>query len=148
MAEAKRQYNISEEDRIRRSELAKKLNADGKFGGKQRGSGRPKKERAQETVSDKISEEGENIFAALKSALKAESPTIKLKAALAMLEIETKETELQIQEEQREYNNMSKDKLLELIQERLKQLGKAGAEIPGLEVSNVIEGAAEELKDG
>lgn len=139
MAKAKREYNISEEDRIRRSELARKLNRDGKFGGKQRGAGRPKKQRAQETVAEKIGKEGDSIFTALKSALNSESPSIKLKAALAMLDIETKEEQLQMQEEQRMYDNLSKEKLLELVQQRLIQLGKSGAQIPGLRFDGIIE---------
>lgn len=124
---------LSEEERKRRSELAKQLHQKGQFGGKQQGAGRPKKERAQEEVAELIRDEGQSIFKALKDALKSDSPSIKLKAALAMLDIETKEAEHKIKEEQRMYDNASKDKLLELISERMKQLSDAGVNIPGFD---------------
>lgn len=134
---------LSEEERQRRSELAKKLHAEKKFGGNQKGSGRPKKERAQEAVAEKVREEASEIFRALKAALKSNSPSVRLKAALAMLEIETKEEEYKIKEEQRQFDNLSKERMLELIEERIKVLKEQGVEIPGLKA---IEGSATEIK--
>ena len=133
---------LSEEERKRRSELAKKLHKKGQFGGNQKGAGRPKKERAQEVVAEKIKEEADSIFKALKDALKSDSPTTKLKAALAMLEIETKEREHMIKEEQREFDNLSKEAMLELIEQRIKQLKEDGVDIPGLDI---IQGSATEV---
>lgn len=133
--------NITPEESKRRSDLAKNLNKKGVFGGSQPGAGRPKKDRAQEHVADKIREEGESIFKALKAALNAESPTIRLKAALAMLDIETKEAEFKIKEEQRQYKNMGRDALLELIKKRIELL-----EGQGITVETII-GHAEEIPD-
>jgi len=138
--QAKRNMDLSDEERERRSKLAKDLAKKGKFGGNQKGSGRPKKERAQKHVAEKIKEDGEKIYRALMAALSSDSPSVKLKAALALLEIETKETELQIKEEQRLYENMDRDKLLELIQKRMEQLEKEN----GINVSEIIVGTARE----
>jgi hypothetical protein len=134
---------LSDAERKRRSELAKSLHKKGRFGGAQKGSGRPKKERAQEAVAEMVKEDATEIYKAMKAALKSDSPSVRLKAALAMLEIETKEEEFKIKKEQREFDNLSKEKMLELIQERVKQLKDQGFDINMLEV---IEGQAAEIK--
>lgn len=118
--------NIDEAERKRRSELAKKLHKEGVFGGKQRGAGRPKKERAQEYVAEAVRDEAENIVKALKAALAAGQPSTRLKAALAMLDIEQREHEFVMRQEQRAYDNLSRDKLLSLIHARIALLNKTG----------------------
>lgn len=141
----KRKLDIDETESKRRSDLAKRLHAEGKFGGKQKGSGRPKKERAQEQVAAQIKEEGDNIMKALRAALKSDSPSVKLKAALAMLEIESKEEEFQMRREDRMYDNYSRDKLIELITGKIKQLSDAGVKIPGIN-DDIIDAEAVEIK--
>src|SRR5438552_18397514 len=110
----KRKMELSEEEKKRRSELAKSLHKDGKFGGIQKGAGRPRKQRASEVVAEGVREDGNKILKALREALSSKSPSIKLKAALAMLQIERDESEFKIKEEQREYDSMGKEALLEL----------------------------------
>jgi thioredoxin-like negative regulator of GroEL len=122
----KRKMNLSPEERLRRSEQAKKQVAEGKIGGKQKGAGRPKTKRAQEHVAEKIRDDAEAIYKALKAALQAESDQTKLKAALAMLDIETKESDHKMKEEQRAYDNMDRENLTRLIKEKLAQLEQAG----------------------
>lgn len=117
---------ISEEERQRRRDLARKLNKDGKFGGVQPGSGRPKKARAQEVVADRIAQEGDTIFLALEDALSSDSPSIKLKAALAMLEIEGKEVEHKRREDVGEFNDKTKDELIAFITTTAGKLAEAG----------------------
>lgn len=134
---------LSDEERKRRSELAKSMHKRGKFGGVQKGSGRPRKQRAQEIVAEKIREEADAIFASLKQALKSDAPSVKLKAALAMLDIETKEQELKIKEETRQFENLGKEKMLELISERIKSLKEQGIDLTALDI---IEGSAIEVE--
>lgn len=130
MAERKK-LQVSEQERKRRSELAKKLNKEGKFGGKQEGAGRPAKQRAQEIVAEKIQAEANNIFKALKAALTDEkAPSIRLKAALEMLNIEQREYDYKAREENRLYDNLSKEALLKLIVQRFAELEAAGVDIP------------------
>jgi hypothetical protein len=130
MPEKKRNYTISEEERKRRSERAKAQVAKGQLGGKQKGAGRPKKQRAQEHVAERIKEEGDSIFKALKDALKSESASIKLKAALAMLEVENKEEDFQRKEQDRMYDELDRAQLIELLHTRIADLEKEGVRIP------------------
>jgi hypothetical protein len=118
--------DIDEAERQRRSKLAKELHKKGVFGGKQRGAGRPKKDRAQEHVAEAVRDEAENIVKALKAALNSGQPSTRLKAALAMLDIEQREHEFVMRQEQRAYDNLSREALLELIAQRIAQLNKAG----------------------
>lgn len=128
---------LSAEERKRRSDLAKKLNREKKFGGRQEGAGRPKKQRASEVVAEGIREDGEKILAALRTALKAPSPSVRLKAALAMLDVERKEFDLQSREEQRMYDNMDRAKMLDLVQERIQLLKEQG-----IDIGEMVEGRA------
>ncbi len=132
---------LSAEERKRRSDLAKKLNREKKFGGKQEGAGRPKKQRASEVVAEGIREDGEKILGALRTALKAASPSVRLKAALAMLDIERKEFDLQMREEQRAYDNLSREKMLELVHERVQLLKEQG-----IDIGEIIEGRARSVR--
>lgn len=117
---------LSPEERKRRSDLAKKLAEEGKIGGKQKGAGRPKKERAQEQVAKKIRDEGDAIFRALKSALSSDSGATKLKAALAMLDIEMREVDYKAKEIQRVYDNLDRQQMLDLARERIALLKERG----------------------
>ena len=133
--------DIDEAERARRSQLAKDLHKKGVFGGKQRGAGRPKKDRAQEHVAEAVRDEAENIVKALKAALNSGQPSTRLKAALAMLDIEQREHEFVMRQEQRAYENLSRDKLIELIAKRIAHLNESGIEFPSFDV----EGEAEEI---
>ena len=135
---------ISDAERERRRALAKELHAKGKFGGPQKGSGRPKNARAQEVVAEQVRRDASNIVAALRDALNNGKPNERLKAALAMLDIETKETELKIKEEQRAYDNFSKERLIGLVEERLAILKKAGIDLDNPDA--IINSTAKELQ--
>lgn len=128
----KRSYNISEEERKRRSERARQLVKQGKIGGVQKGAGRPKKERASEVVAEKIREDGERIYRALRKALNSKSDSVALKAALAMIQIEREEEEYQAKEEQRMYENLSREKLLEMVGQHIKKLEESGIDVRNL----------------
>lgn len=141
MAEKKPKINISDEEREARRQRALQLRKEGKLGGKQKGAGRPKKTRAQEVVAEKTKEEGEAIFNTLIKLVKGGSDSVKLKAALALLEIETKEHEVQIKQAQLEYEQLDRAKLLELIENKLNTLKEQGVDIEG-----AILGSAKELR--
>jgi hypothetical protein len=132
-----KELEITEEERERRRKLAQELHKKGKFGGAQPGAGRKRKPRAQERVAADIAKRHREIIAALDDALTNGNAPTRLKAALAMLDIESKEHELQRKDEEHKYNNMAREQILELVRERLKQL-----EDQGLSVTDIIEGKA------
>jgi hypothetical protein len=138
---------ISDEERERRRELARKLHKEGKFGGKQEGAGRPKKARAQEAVADRIAQEGETIFLALEEALSSDSPSVKLKAALAMLDIENKEVDHQRKVNQDEFEDATKEELIAFITTTAQKLKEAGITLfnPGLEESRPLRVEADSI---
>ncbi len=141
MAESKpprKKMELTEAQRKERSDRAKALHEKGVFGGAQKGAGRPSK-RAQSQVVDGIRQEGENIFKALKAALKDDSNTVKLKAALAMLEIERAEEKQIAADENRRYENMSKELLLEALKERVQELKGSGINIEELLIGKAKE---------
>lgn len=125
---------LSVEERQRRSDLAKRLRSEGKLGGpkSKENAGRPRVKRASELVAEGIREDAPKILKALRMALAADSPSVKLKAALEMLNIEREETKIQLKEEKQAYENMDRDKLLGLIGERFKQLKKEGVDVEQL----------------
>ena len=140
MAEAKRKLTKEELSKVR-SENAKKLVAEGKLGGARKGSGRPKKERAQTVVAEKVRDhQAQNIYTTLVDVMNNGKPGEQLKAALALLEIESKEHAIQSREEERMYDNRTKEQLVELAMKRLKLLEKQG-----FDVGSFLEGKAEEI---
>lgn len=142
----KRSYNISEEERQRRSERARQLVKQGKIGGVQKGAGRPKKERASEVVAEKIREDGERIYRALRKALNSKSDSVALKAALAMIQIEREEEEYQAKEEQRMYENLSREKLLEMVGQHIKKLEESGIDVKKLIKTQVTDDEGNSLE--
>jgi broad specificity phosphatase PhoE len=137
--------NISDEERQRRSELAKRLHAQGQFGGRQPGSGRPRKKRAAEVVAEGAAERGEQILQVFDDAMSSKQPaSVRVKAATELLKIEHSEAELKIKENQA-LDGMSNEQLVALIAERFGRLQSAGALPPGME--DFIELEAEELPD-
>jgi hypothetical protein len=136
----RKKMELSDEERKRRSELAKKQHEAGVFGGKQEGAGRPKNKRASEIVAEGIKDDAQKILTALRAALKSDSDATKLKAALAMIDIENKETELRIKEEQRAYDNLDRQQLLNLVKERLDQLKESGTDM-----GDIIDAKATEI---
>lgn len=136
--------NISAEESKRRSELAKKLHEGGKFGGVQKGAGRPKTKRATEAVAEAAKEDAHKIVKKLRGLMNSNSDAIALKALLAYLDIESKESDRQIKEQQRQYENLSRDKLLEMIGERFEQLRAEGVDIEGILFEKATRGAGRE----
>jgi len=141
MADKKpRKMNISDEERERRRQNALELRAQGKLGGAQKGAGRPKKDRAQTAVAEKVKEDGDKIYKTLAYLLLNGSDAVRLKSALAMLEIEAKENDIQMKEAEKDYENKSRDDLLLMLKERFETLRESGVDIDG-----IIMGRAKEI---
>lgn len=117
--------NITDEERQRRSDLAKEMAAEGKFGGKQPGAGRPRKRRVTEVLNDKIEGDANLIYERLKESLDSDSESNKLKAIQIMLE--TAKTEMDYQQKQkRDLTDLSEEDLIELIAAGVGVLGEGG----------------------
>jgi DNA-binding protein YbaB len=140
---------ISEEERARRSKLAKQLNAAGKFGGAQPGSGRPKgsgtKQRIAAQVSEKLQKNADEIYSAIVDGLSPNQPaSVRINAAKEALKIERDEAELVLKEE-RALEDLTTAQLLEMVSSRLLKIGNAGALPSGLQ--DIIDLPSEE-EDG
>lgn len=130
----KRYY--SPEERRRRSEMAKKLHAEGKLGGKdigRRGGLAPKKKRAGAYVREKAQKNPAQIWRALAAGLQSPDPETQRKAAMAILEVERKDEELSLAEAVA-YEKMRQDELIERVIGSLSKLGLAGKLPAGLPI--------------
>lgn len=138
--------NLPPEERKRRSELAKALHnkvdpVTGRklFGGRQPGGGRPKKKRVTEVLNEKIENDADEIYRALKHGLKSESDKISLQAARQMVDISIKEIEYQMKED-KGIDEMATEELIDLIYSGVHRLNASG------EVTfDFIDGNAEEI---
>lgn len=117
LVEPKRKLNLSDEERQRRSEAAKKRHEEGRLGGSEFGSlgGRPKKKRATEVMAEGIAGMGEEMLGVLKDAMDEQNPhSIRLKAVEAATKIEEKEARLQMDEEEH-LREMGHDALVDAV---------------------------------
>lgn len=144
----KRKMNITEEERERRRQNALELRAQGKLGGAQKGAGRPKKDRAQTLVAEKVKEDGEKIYKTLSHLLMNGSDAVRLKSALAMLEIEAKENDIQNKEQEKDYENKSRDDLLLLLKERFDTLREQGVDIDAIIMGRAKDISAKVINEG
>lgn len=113
---------ISEAERQRRRELAKRLVAEGKIGGN-RGGGRPKKKSATELALEKLQDEADSIVQALRDGIdptKEKSATNRARNAHKILELEM-EHEKEERAKEKDLSDMKKD---EIIDGLLDMLGK------------------------
>lgn len=129
---------ITPEERQRRSELAKKLHAEGKFGGPGRGQGRPRNRRASEVAAEKISAEGEMIADRLIEIIREGGLSISRAAIMDAMKIEEQERSIAAQENE-QINAMKRDELLAHVVAQLEALQASGV------IPDVIEGTAVEL---
>jgi hypothetical protein len=134
--------SITEEERKRRSELAKKMHKDGVFGGAGKGQGRKKKETANEKASREAARNSQKIVDAIIDALENGKPGEKLKAAQLWLEIEAREIDRKVKQEHSQLESASKDELIKFIIGKMSELKASGLEIPNFD----IDANAEEIK--
>lgn len=126
------------ERREKQRQIAKELVAQGRFGGKGRGQGRPRIPRASETVAELTSKEGQAIFDRLMEITRGGKNSDSIAAARTLLDTEEKERKLQIEEEQN-IEDMHRNDLLELVFTQLKELS-------GSDGINIIEGEFVEVE--
>lgn len=98
----KRELDISDDERVARSERMKKLHAEGKAGpqfGKM--GGRPRKKRAGEEVAEGASDDRKKILEVFRRAIDKDQPiSIQMKGAEALLKAEEREGRLSMDEEE------------------------------------------------
>lgn len=134
---------ISDEERKRRSEMARELHAKGKFGGRQPGSGRPKKKRASEIVAEQARAEAENIIEVFRDSIRSDNPaSVRLNAAREWLKIEQAEADLQLREE-RQLEGLTTNQLIEMILGRLSRVQEFGGVLPS-ELAGLLDASDEE----
>lgn len=136
---------ISEEERKRRSELAKQLHQKGKFGGKQPGSGRPRKKRASEIVAEQARAEADEIIQVFRDSIRSDNPaSVRLNAAKEWLKIEQSEADLQLREE-RQLDGLTTNQLVEMIIGRLERVQQFGGVLPD-GIANLLGSADQETQ--
>lgn len=156
LVEPKRKMNISEKERKRRSDAAKRKHEEGKLGGAEFGKlgGRPRKKRATEVMAEGISEMGEEMLGVLKDAMDEENPhSIRLKAVEAATKIEEKEARLAMDEEDH-LRKMGHEELVAAVAAKfatnpmvLAIFRQAGEADPAPTPPPAIEGSAEDITD-
>lgn len=139
------------ERREQQREVAKRLVEEGKFGGKGRGQGRPRKKRASEVVAEQVSSEGQEIFDRLMEITRGGKNMESIAAANSLLAIEEKERKVQLEEEQT-YEHMRGNDIAELIMHQLAELSANGSidfdySIDEGEYSEVTEGATDSIAE-
>lgn len=122
-----RNYTITEEERQARSERAKENNR--KRAGISRKSA--KRDSANEEVARWVKENPQKIIKALKECLTSGSENTRLKAALALLDIEMKNIEAK---KKKDFSKMDEDELTKHLAERVRELEAAGVDLSVLRV--------------
>lgn len=122
-------------------ELAKRLVAEGKFGGANRGQGRPKKPRASEYIADQVADDGKEFYETLKEIIREAPYGQKMAAIDRLVAIEESERKIKQQEEDNAIEHMQRHQLLALVIEKIEQLGEAGV------IPQLVEGRLVEVED-
>src|ERR1043166_1444853 len=121
---------ISEQERERRREMARRLHAEGRLGGSEFGKlgGRPRKVRASELVAERAKDEAKLIAQTFLDALQSEKVPMHVKVAAAekWLAIEHREDELKLKED-KALEGLHKDALVSRVGEMLSRLVESGA---------------------
>lgn len=134
---------LTDEEREARRQRALALHADGKFGGAQPGSGRPRKKRASEVVAESVAAEGQLIYDTLIEIVRSGTDSNKMSAAKTLMEIEEKEAQRSDREDDK-IEEMHRDQLLLMVASKLEALSDRGL-IPGF--AEVVDGYAVEVED-
>lgn len=136
---------ITPEERKRRSDLAKRLVAEGKIGGAGRGQGRKRIPRASEIAAEKARAHAPEIVQAYIDALDPSQPAAtRIKAADSWLRLEQTEADLQLREK-RQLEALSTNDLIGEITERFSAIRRAGG--LGLLPEGVMDIDAEDIEE-
>lgn len=134
--------NWTPERREKQREVAKDLVAQGVFGGKGRGQGRPRKKRASEIVAEKVADEGQDIFDRLMEITRHGKDSSSIAAASKLLEVEERERKAHLEEEQ-QIEDMRMNDLKELVWNQLLELNESG-----IIETDFIEGELVSIEEG
>lgn len=128
----KQKYSITPAEIERRRERALELHSrrdpiTGRplFGGKQAGSGRPRKRRATEVMNEEIEKRAMEYFIKLNELAQSKKEGIALAAIRQIIEISNKETDVQARED-RVAENKTTDELRNLVASKLARLAESG----------------------
>lgn len=134
---------LTKEERLslERSERAKALHAQGKFGGPQPGSGRPRKKRASEVIAEQVADEAQLFYDRLITIARSGNDTNAMTAINNLLKIEEVEQVRKDKDKER-VEDMARDELLILVATKIQELAESGA-IP----EEYIDGSAWEIED-
>jgi hypothetical protein len=145
--------SVSEEERQRRSELAKQLNSTPhpddpnrrKFGGPQPGSGRPKTKRASTMVAEKAAQHADEIVKAFRRGVNSQDERTAVMAAERWVNLEQKEASIQMEEE-KHIEDLDRGELVRMLAEGFAKLQSAGVHVMELPMADavVVDGSVEE----
>jgi hypothetical protein len=132
---------ISEEERKRRSERAKKLVKEGKLGGPNQGQGRKRKTTANEKLAQEASRHSQKMIERLLDIIENGTNNEALNAVKMWVELEFKERERKERIEESELEGKSKDELIKfVVQKLIENQGK------GVVPADFIDGDAVEVE--
>lgn len=128
---------LSEEERLRRSERMKKLHVEKRAGAEfGKLGGRPRKKRASELVAEKAAEEADEFWKKLKEiALYDDSTKTSLDAIKHIHALEEQERKIKVEEEVK-YDQLKHGELAELVIGNLFELIREGK----IDLGDIIEG--------
>jgi hypothetical protein len=133
---------LSEEERLRRSERMRQLHAEGKAGGQYgKLGGRPRKKRASEIAAEEIEKKGKELFDHLWDLVENGKEKTKLDAIKTAYALEEQERKVIVEEEVR-YDQLKHTQLAELVIGNLFELVRGGE----IDLSEVID--AEYVAEG
>lgn len=142
----RREYSPEEREARSQRALAQIAKGDGKFGGRQPGSGRPRKVRVSAEINEVAMRRSPEIIDALFKALTGNNVHASLKAAELLTRIADREATIEI-DEARRAEQMSTHDLLDGLRSRLEALREAGALQPALGQVEVVRVDREETAD-
>lgn len=129
--------DISDEERLRRSERMRQLHAEGRAGAEfGKLGGRPKKPRMSEIVAEKAREDAEAFYQRLKEiGLYDESSMASIQAIRQVREMEEQERKIEVEQEVR-YEQLKRAELEQIVIGNLFELIRTGA----IDFEEVIDG--------
>jgi hypothetical protein len=124
---------LTDEEREKRRQRALALHEQGKFGGAQPGSGRPRKKRVAEVIAEKVADEAQTIYDRLMQVVREGTDSNAISASRQLIEIEEKEA-IRLDREDDKIDSLHRDQLLLLVATQMKELYDRGLipDLPGV----------------
>lgn len=118
---------LSPEERQRRSDLMRRMHAEGKIDPVASGKkgGRPRKVRASEKMAELAASEAQTFFDRMMEIIRHGSDTNARAAIMDLMKLEEQEREIESEEESR-VDQLKRDELISLVAQQLEGLRAAG----------------------